>query len=483
MTYDKPQLAVGCCSPVKTVTGWTILFLVLLRMSIGWHFLYEGAWKLNQTHGWRATGYLMASNGPFRDFFVGMVDDPHGLRRLDPDDVKRRMDRRRDQAILHYNLSDRQEELYRAFVERKKNGIQDDINVDALFADPAMEAKIEAIRGGTSTDPNGDLQILMGEIRAIFEDLDRAVASIATEEQAKKAMQNPLPPPAIVPGGADPLKDLSWLTKEHLNGQIDARYKRLRESYDLTEEQHQSSYGERYAVQKKIGGKRDINFVDTWWNNPDYQKALSLYKEFVEEIDRVEHEEGAEYKDERLAYDYKKKYAALENLLSGQEPGMPVGIEIPLNDIDPKKMDTFGEQVFFGDARLRPEQLMHGPLPAEPSQTRSVDWANMLGLTLIGACLMLGLFTRFAAVCGAVMLGMFYLSMPPWPGLPEAPNSEGHYLFINKNVIEMIALLVIATSGVGRWFGLDAFLGAAAMRRRARELDEAQATAAAPATA
>ena len=69
--------------------------------------------------------------------------------------------------------------------------------------------------------------------------------------------------------------------------------------------------------------------------------------------------------------------------------------------------------------------------------------------------LLLGLVTRLACVAGAAFLLMFFLAMPPLPGWPEGPRTEGHYLFINKNVIEMLALLVLATTRSGRWCGLD----------------------------
>jgi hypothetical protein len=46
----------------------------------------------------------------------------------------------------------------------------------------------------------------------------------------------------------------------------------------------------------------------------------------------------------------------------------------------------------------------------------------------------------------------------PFPWLPVSPKAEGNYLFVNKNVIEMLALLVLATLPTGRWFGFDAIL-------------------------
>jgi uncharacterized membrane protein YphA (DoxX/SURF4 family) len=101
----------------------------------------------------------------------------------------------------------------------------------------------------------------------------------------------------------------------------------------------------------------------------------------------------------------------------------------------------------------------------------SLDLVNkltMYGLIAIGFCLMAGFLTPVAAISAAVFLAMIYLSMPPWPGLPPNPKAEGHYLIVSKNLIELIACLVIATTPSGHWVGFDAlFFGA---RRRRREL-------------
>ena len=61
---------------------------------------------------------------------------------------------------------------------------------------------------------------------------------------------------------------------------------------------------------------------------------------------------------------------------------------------------------------------------------------------------------------------MIYLSMPPWPGLPPNPKAEGHYLIVSKNLVELIACLVIATTPSGHWIGLDALFFGARRRRR-----------------
>ena len=48
-------------------------FVAILRIAIGWHFLYEGLWKLMQTEGWSCASYLNASQGPIAPVFKWMA--------------------------------------------------------------------------------------------------------------------------------------------------------------------------------------------------------------------------------------------------------------------------------------------------------------------------------------------------------------------------------------------------------------------------
>ena len=47
--------------------------LALLRIAIGWHFLYEGLWKLMQQDGWSCRSYLDAAQGPLAGVFTWMA--------------------------------------------------------------------------------------------------------------------------------------------------------------------------------------------------------------------------------------------------------------------------------------------------------------------------------------------------------------------------------------------------------------------------
>ena len=47
--------------------------LVILRILIGWHFLYEGFSKLFNPN-WTAAGFLLDSKGIFSWFFISMAE-------------------------------------------------------------------------------------------------------------------------------------------------------------------------------------------------------------------------------------------------------------------------------------------------------------------------------------------------------------------------------------------------------------------------
>jgi thiosulfate dehydrogenase [quinone] large subunit len=56
----------------KDYTMVQLIFLVLLRVSIGWHLLYEGAVKIINPD-WSSFGYLMDSKGIFAGLFENMA--------------------------------------------------------------------------------------------------------------------------------------------------------------------------------------------------------------------------------------------------------------------------------------------------------------------------------------------------------------------------------------------------------------------------
>ncbi|MCA9072170.1 MAG: hypothetical protein KDA84_24750, partial [Planctomycetaceae bacterium] len=92
---------------LRRISLFGIVFLVLLRISIGWQFLYEGLWKrqtLTTARPWTAKGYLLSSQGPFRSVFRGMVDDPNGLDWLDYEKVSNGWNAWEEKFVDYYQL-------------------------------------------------------------------------------------------------------------------------------------------------------------------------------------------------------------------------------------------------------------------------------------------------------------------------------------------------------------------------------------------
>jgi len=90
-----------------------------------------------------------------------------------------------------------------------------------------------------------------------------------------------------------------------------------------------------------------------------------------------------------------------------------------------------------------------------PDVLAAVNFMNMWSLTLIGLALILGACTRSAAVAGALMVLLYYLANPPLVGYFSSVPTEGSYLIVNKNLVELAALAVIALTPSGRYAGLD----------------------------
>ncbi|MBX9622808.1 MAG: hypothetical protein K2X82_03250 [Gemmataceae bacterium] len=119
-----------------------------------------------------------------------------------------------------------------------------------------------------------------------------------------------------------------------------------------------------------------------------------------------------------------------------------------------KDADDFVADLVKTDLGLKADDL---PAAAK-SRGQRMDEATMWFLVAVGGCLMVGLFTRAACLAACGFLVMTYLTHPPFPWYPLPPNTEGNPVFVNKNVIEGLALLALACMPTGRWLGLDALL-------------------------
>ncbi len=96
-------------------------------------------------------------------------------------------------------------------------------------------------------------------------------------------------------------------------------------------------------------------------------------------------------------------------------------------------------------------------MAANPDVLAIIDVVNIWALIVIGLALMLGLFSRWALIAGIVLISLYYLSHVPFINAQYAAPGEGNYLFVDKTLIEIVAMFVLLTIPAGRDIGLDRF--------------------------
>jgi len=84
-----------------------------------------------------------------------------------------------------------------------------------------------------------------------------------------------------------------------------------------------------------------------------------------------------------------------------------------------------------------------------------IDFLNTWGLILIGFSLFIGILIRWSSLAGALLLLLYFAAYPPLPGHTFGAVMEGNYLVVNKNLIELVLLLVFMALPQGQFFGID----------------------------
>ncbi len=201
--------------------------------------------------------------------------------------------------------------------------------------------------------------------------------------------------------------------------------------YDLTEQQ-------KDEAQEALETAEDQ--ADAWFRDVENAQKVKKYEDDLARVLKIENDpEALDYQRE-LAYKQRQELETTRKELVAP-------------------MDAWTEALHDSwEELLTAEQKERTPV-SEP--WTDLDWVNVTtkyGLVIAGACLMLGFLTPVAALWGAAFLTLIYLTMPPWPGLPSNPMAEGHYMIVNKNLIELLACLVLASTPNGLWIGLDALV-------------------------
>jgi uncharacterized membrane protein YphA (DoxX/SURF4 family) len=94
-------------------------------------------------------------------------------------------------------------------------------------------------------------------------------------------------------------------------------------------------------------------------------------------------------------------------------------------------------------------------MAASSTVTSIVDFINIWGMILIGTGLILGLFSRWGSLAGALMLLFYFVAYPPIPGYMFGVPVEGSYLWVNRNLIEFFVLVTFVFLSADHQYGLD----------------------------
>jgi uncharacterized membrane protein YphA (DoxX/SURF4 family) len=321
---------------------WTAVFLVMLRLAIGWHFCYEGYHKVHSiwlgetttNKPFTSAGYFREAHGPLGGLMQGAIGDPdeHLLKRLDMGSKDSKMP-------------------------------------------PALARDWEAYYGRFASHYDLDEQ----QRTSAREKLEKAEADYVT----------------WLTSGSTPT------TKTYSSGTVEITEPNEQRVAEYREAVHQ--LGEVYTKELPAFGK-------------DVEKSRLL-----------------------------KTKADVASLRKSLEADLEAQTE---------KMKKALAEVLTASQRQ-----MDAPPTSEASDfLKQLDVGTAWFLFGVGVTLLFGLLTRTSCVLAAGFLLMTYLSTPAFPWLPVPPNQEGSYFFVSKNVIELLALLTLATTPSGRWFGLDAML-------------------------
>lgn len=409
-------------APDGTRTGTRIL-LVCLRLAIAWHFFMEGMDKLHNPN-WTSEGYLREATGPLAPTFRDLAGD-------------RLVDRLTVTAALSFpdELDHEWENYLQAFQ-----------SYYGLNAEQANRAR-EVLRQAKSNSAN----------------------LLATRPKQVERL-SPYPP-ALKVSLAMPQRLEEYAA---LKDKVQEQEQKLLLPYgDAVEPWKAAKAG---ANRWRAGLQRDLASV-----NKEMKRALqNLLLDFAGETLPADARKKIQESLTQLRAAAEKDYAGVnpenwdeldrvKDKWAGKTAEVYRDAFFAVQQKDPeaaKNRDNLTRQVQENILESRPKERPGiDPLPLAVSQPIAswtlLDWSDVLvkyGITAVGLLLLVGLLTRTACVAGAGFLLMFYLSMPPLPGWPESPRVEGHYLFINKNVIEMLALLVLASTHSGRWAGLDGLI-------------------------
>lgn len=422
---------------LRRVSVIAIVLIVLLRISIGWQFLYEGMWKystLGTANPWSAEGYLKNAQGPFRDHFRSMTGDPDDLGWLDYTQMSRKWHHWRDRFVRHYRLDEEQQNRLNRLLDGSA----------AMDTAPEELPPFDEIREPLAALPDSVKSQDFPSVVKYDEAAKQlvAVAPLLPSEQAMLKRMVDVKDQTLVKR-SDP---------ETAAATVDANFYKAVDS--LASKSHKLSYRHRLAAALR-GDPDNAGVIGRLNERGSYVIEMGTVTAAEEDAARhnIRYGKIQEYRDLLSEYETALKKAAIDYQSEHAERLGRKLTSLRNELVGPiRKLESELKEEAAG--LLTREQLARGSIPPENTPLHRANMQAMWGLLILGPLLIVGLFTRGAALLGAVMMLMFYLVMPPWPGVPQPPGPE-HSFIINKNLIECMALLAIAALPSGSWFGID----------------------------
>ncbi|QEF98698.1 hypothetical protein Mal15_27530 [Stieleria maiorica] len=167
-------------TPLRLAVGWgisprilgiiAITMLVLLRLSIGWHFHSEGSEKYRQGD-WDAAPFFANAKGPLADEFRKTVWDYDGTVRRDPEFTRWWLEMYRDRAADYYTFGDKERAIANEALEAllKNHQAVLDEYADDLEEYDLGRARIEALK---TQDDRVGVESLAGQIETVQKEND-----------------------------------------------------------------------------------------------------------------------------------------------------------------------------------------------------------------------------------------------------------------------------------------------------------------------
>ncbi len=377
-----------------------MILLVALRIATGWHFFSQGMDHYRDPN-WSSEGFLRQAKGPWADFYKSKVPDFHGFREL---------------VSLPWRDSSDAKAVPGANAEKSEKAKQ------------KQESAKKTAPAGAPTEGNPQPS--------------DAKANSAADKAAAKSE----PPKQPTEGDPSPAPKKEDPATNRVKKQLEEDVIRMRPIYDgfadrvindwqaRTDEiaAHYNFDEQQQTQAKAVFGRYKKDLLDYL---ESIKGDLELYQRELRRLDQMQSFKGAA--DIPFAG---KRLADKQREVAGQPAAW-------LADIRQTERQLNEDLVAIATREQRAAGQLPDPEIALKKNDRILVWAMMI----CGGCLIVGLFTRIAAVACATFLFLVIMSQPPW--VPGTITSLFPY-----QLVEMLSLLALAVTAVGRWGGLDFFL-------------------------